>query len=196
MAKALRDAIPGLDSFLTKTENNTRARVLMAYCKPLFDQSHQLEFGLQLSLLPTKRSIYLNGGEEINQFPSQSASGEGLSDTSYSTANAMTTKEQEAMARQIYNWMMDHGVPEIQAFAILGNMQGESGMNPSKHESGKPWHLGGLGLASGLQNAGNSLSGIWHPAIQTGEQTGKGSWSSCFTTMMHTIFGSSRHSCQ
>lgn len=146
MAKALRDAIPGLDSFLTKTENNTRARVLMAYCKPLFDQSHQLEFGLQLSLLPTKRSIYLNGGEEINQFPSQSASGEGLSDTSYSTANAMTTKEQEAMARQIYNWMMDHGVPEIQAFAILGNMQGESGMNPSKHESGKPWHLGGLGL--------------------------------------------------
>lgn len=46
----------GKNEFWTRYKTQQNTLVEMAYCKPLFDQSHQEEYSVKMSLLPTKRT--------------------------------------------------------------------------------------------------------------------------------------------
>ena len=76
--------------------------------------------------------VNITGGLTVDGVPVTGGSGGG---TSPGTPPVLTT-EQEKNAWQVWSFLKDKGYTEQAAAAILGNMQGESGIYPDKDEVG------------------------------------------------------------
>jgi len=66
-------------------------------------------------------------------------------------------------AEKIWNWLKSQGLSNEQTAGVMGNIAVESGFNPTRHEEGKGWTVGGWGLVQwtgGRRTAiASSLSG-------------------------------------
>ena len=81
--------------------------------------------------------------EELELNPLDLSGGGILSYFQQYNNRVLTTAEQEAVARQVWDYFVEKGWDEIHIAGVLGNFQGESSMNPGSIESNGQ----GIGLA-------------------------------------------------